>query len=72
MQIREERDFLLGRVVTNERELETLRRENDMLKNSNAQDWFLTGPGVLLLGLILGFLLPKLGWRKKSSWQSTF
>jgi SH3 domain protein len=72
VQIREERDALQERVVTYERELETLRRENDILKKSDAQDWFLIGSGVLLLGLMLGFILPKLGWRNKSSWQSTF
>jgi SH3 domain protein len=72
VQIREERDTLQQRVVTNERELETVKRENDMLKNSDAQDWFMIGSGVLLFGILLGFILPKLSWRKKSSWQSTF
>lgn len=72
VQILEERDQLQQRVVTIERELETVKRENDMLKNSDAQDWFLIGSGVLLFGIFLGFILPKLSWRKKSSWQSSF
>lgn len=72
VQTLEERNQLQQRVVTIERELETLKRENDVLKNSDAQDWFLIGSGVLLFGIFLGFILPKLSWRKKSSWQSSF
>ena len=72
IQILEERNQLQQRVVTIERELESLKRENDMLQNSDALDWFLIGSGVLLLGIILGFILPKVSWRKKSSWQSSF
>jgi len=72
IQILEERDQLQQRVVTTERELETLKRENATLINSDSQDWFLVGSGVLLFGILLGFILPKLSWRKKSSWQSSF
>lgn len=72
VQILQERNQLQQRVVTIERELESLKRENDTLMSSDAQDWFLVGSGVLLLGIILGFILPKISWRKKSSWQSSF
>jgi hypothetical protein len=68
----QERNQLQQRVVTIERELESLKRDNDTLVNSDVQDWFLAGAGVLLFGIILGFILPKLGWRKKTSWQSSF
>lgn len=72
VQILEERNQLQQRVITMERELESVKRENDTLKSSDAQDWFLVGAGVLLFGILLGFILPKLGWRKKPSWQSSF
>ena len=72
VQILKERDQLQQRVVSIERELESLKRENDMLKNSDSQDWFLIGASVLLFGLFLGFILPKLSWRRKSSWHSSF
>lgn len=72
LRIQEERNQLQERVVNIERELETLKRENDILKNNSAQDWFIVGAGVLLLGLFLGFILPKLSWQKKSSWNSSF
>lgn len=72
LRIQEERNQLQERVVNIERELETLKRENDVLKNNSAQDWFIVGAGVLLLGLFLGFILPKLSWQKKTSWSSSF
>ena len=72
VQILGERNQLQERVVSIERELETLKRENNTLKSSSAQDWFLVGAGVLALGLLLGFILPKISWRKKSSWSSNF
>ncbi|PCH85485.1 MAG: hypothetical protein COB26_05920 [Piscirickettsiaceae bacterium] len=72
VQTQEERDQLLQRVVGIERDYETVKRENDILKSSDSQDWFLVGAGVLLLGILLGFILPKLSWRKKSSWESSF
>ncbi|MEW5008318.1 MAG: TIGR04211 family SH3 domain-containing protein [Cycloclasticus sp.] len=67
-----ERNQLQQRVVSIEREFESLKRETDTLKNSEALDWFLAGSGVLLFGIVLGFILPKLSWRKKSSWNSSF
>ena len=72
VQILQERNHLQQRVVNIERELEGFKRENDMLKNSDSQDWFLVGASVLFLGIFLGFILPKLTWRRKSSWQSPF
>jgi len=72
VEILQQRDLLQQRVVTIERELERFKRENDVLKNSDSQDWFLMGAAVLALGLLLGFILPKLSWRRKSSWQSSF
>lgn len=70
VQILEERDRLHQRVIGLERDLETLRREKHALDGDYRQNWFLIGAGVLFGGIVLGLLLPKLGWRKKSSWDS--
>ena len=43
-----------------------LKEENAALRDRTNRDWFLAGAGVLLLGLILGILLPRL--RKRSGW----
>ena len=42
--------------------------ENESLRNSSVQKWFLVGAGVLLFGLVAGLVLPKLGNRRSSSW----
>lgn len=71
VQIMEERDQLQERVINLERDLQKIKRENQTLADSTAQDWFLIGAGVLLGGILLGLILPKLSWRRKSrSWDS--
>ena len=54
--------------VSLEKELQLLQQENQSLKDSSQREWFIAGAGVLLGGLLLGLIVPKLRWRKKSSW----
>jgi len=70
IQVAQEKELLQERVVNLEREMQTVSRENQTLKDSSAQDWFLIGGGVLFGGMLLGLLIPKISWRKKSSWDS--
>ena len=68
VQLKNERDELQERVVNAERELQQLKLENQSLKDSSNQDWFLYGGILSFLSVLLGFILPKLGWRRKNSW----
>ena len=43
-----------------------LKEENAALRDRTNRDWFLAGAGVLLLGLVLGIIVPRL--RKRSGW----
>jgi len=61
---------LKTRVVSIERELQTLQQENEGLKNRTARDWFMVGAAVVLLGIIVGLIIPRIRWRKKSSWDT--
>lgn len=70
IQIKEQRDELQERVVNVERELEQLKLENKALQDSTNQDWFIYGGTLALVGVLLGFILPKLSWRRKNSWDS--
>ncbi len=54
--------------VSLEKELQLLQQENQVLQNSSQRDWFIAGAGVLLGGMLLGLILPRLRWRRKSSW----
>jgi SH3 domain protein len=69
IQIKDERDKLQEDVVNVKRELEQLKLENNALKDGANQDWFLYGGMLTLAGVILGFILPKLSWRRKSGWD---
>lgn len=71
IQLKQQRDQLGEQVVAIERELQQLRRENQALTDSSNQDWFLYGGGLSLFGVLLGFILPKISWRRRSSgWDS--
>ncbi len=72
IQLKQQRDQLQERVVTIERELQQLKRENQALTDSSNQDWFLYGGALSLFGVLLGFILPKLSWRRRSSGWDTF
>lgn len=70
VQLKNERDELQERVVNAERELQQLKLENQALKDTTNQDWFLYGGILTFFSVILGFILPKLSWRRKNSWNS--
>lgn len=59
-----------ARLLTLEQEMQVLRQENAALKDRTARDWFLVGTGVVLLGMVIGLIIPKIRWQKKSSWDS--
>lgn len=72
MQIKAQRDEYQERYVQIEKEAKQLERENADLKDRTEQDWFLYGGIVAFIGMLLGFILPKLSWRRKSSNWDTF
>lgn len=72
VEIKQERDILQDRVVKLERETQKLQRDKQTLENSTAQDWFIRGAGVLLGGIVIGLILPKLSWRRKSRQWDAF
>lgn len=54
--------------VSLEKELQLIQQENQVLKDRSQREWFIAGAGVLLGGMLLGLILPKIRWRKKSNW----
>ena len=55
--------------VTLSNEMSLIRQENQILKDRSDRDWFIAGAGVVLFGVILGLLLPKIRVRKKDGWS---
>jgi len=72
LQIQAERDSLRESVINLEREMDTLRREKQALEADHRQNWFMIGAGVLFGGIVLGVVLPRMSWRKKNGWGSSF
>lgn len=57
-------------------ELQTLAAERDRLqievaslRSSSNRDWFIAGAGIVLLGMVLGLLIPKIRWQRRDSWS---
>jgi SH3 domain protein len=71
VQLKTERDELQERYVAVERDLQQVKLENQALQDTANQDWFLYGGMLALVGVLLGFILPKLSWkRSRSSWDT--
>ncbi len=61
---------LKSRIVAYERQVQSLQQENSGLKDRTARDWFMVGAGVVVLGMVIGLIIPRIRWRKKSSWDT--
>ena len=66
--INDKNKALAGALAQAEEKQTVLQVENERLKNNTEQAWFLRGAGVILLGMFLGLLIPKLRFKKKRKW----
>lgn len=66
-----ERDEILQRANRLSTELDELRVRNMELENHSDKKWFMAGAGVLILGVLIGVILPRVSGRRRSSgWRS--
>jgi len=70
VQIAEENRVLKDTTVAAEQELESLRQQTRDIRNGAQQRWFILGGGAILLGILLGLILPRMKVRRKSQWGS--
>lgn len=59
---------LRTRLVAAEQGGDSLRMEVTELKRNTRRDWFLAGAGVMVFGLLLGLILPRLKLGRRSGW----
>lgn len=71
MKIAEENQTLKTESVKIEKEVNMLRQENQALKDRSTKETLLAGAGILIVGLILGFVLPKLKSTRRTGWDSS-
>lgn len=55
-----------SRVTTLEEKLRMLRRHNETLESRRDLHWYLAGAGSILVGMLIGLIIPKIRWPRKS------
>ncbi len=68
MELNEENETLKQRNSTLETEHALMGQELAKYKSSANRDWFMAGGGVLFFGMIIGLIVPKIRWRRRSEW----
>jgi SH3 domain protein len=68
LKLEEENQQMKKELVELENDYELLRQEHQLLTDSNEREWFITGAGAVLLGVLIGLIGPRLRGRKRSSW----
>lgn len=46
-----------------------IKQENQVLKDRSKRNWFLAGALVIIIGIIIGLIIPKLRFRRKDGWD---
>ena len=68
IQLDEQNRSLQQRQISDGQYIEELENENRQLASQSDREWFLIGAAVLLFGMILGLIIPRLRFKKKSDW----
>ncbi len=69
IQVDDQNRQLKQRLIESELQIDELTADNDRLASRAGREWFLIGGAVLVVGLLLGLILPRISWKKKSSWS---
>jgi len=71
IRIANERNELRKLVAQLTHQVEELKQDNRELSNNSNQKWFMIGAGIIILGIVIGLILPHLRFqRRKNSWGS--
>lgn len=65
----EENKNLKKQVIDLRRRIEELTNETQRLTDRNRQDWFMVGAGVLFAGMLVGIVMTRVRWRRRSGWS---
>jgi SH3 domain protein len=70
--VAQERDQLKKQVLELSQQIEDFRLQTEQLRNASDKKWFVSGAGVVLVGILLGLILPRLrSRRRRDSWGSS-
>ncbi|MEL7450236.1 MAG: TIGR04211 family SH3 domain-containing protein [Pseudomonadota bacterium] len=65
-----ENDTLKERLNTASGTIASLEEENELLRDERARNWFIIGSAVTVAGVLIGLILPRIRWRRRSRWSS--
>ena len=68
--LRKQIEELQSRVLGREREIQTLQQEIELIEDRSGRDWFLIGALVVLIGVVVGLLIGRMGGGRKTNSES--
>lgn len=68
-QLQSENDELREKYANMSNEYNLIKQENQVLKDRSKRYWFLAGALVIIIGIVIGLIIPKLRFRRKDSWD---
>ncbi len=70
--INAQNNALREQLSTAEVQIAALQQENGELASRRNRDWFIAGAAVLLAGVLVGIIVPRIRWRRRSRWSDSF
>jgi len=64
----EENERLQAQTSAMQIDLQSLREDLLLAQRRREREWFLAGAGVLLGGMVLGLVIPKIRWKRRRGW----
>jgi SH3 domain protein len=69
LRLSKEKKQLTLQTETLQTQVDNLKTELVSLRDNTQKQWFLTGAAVILLGILIGLMLPKLRRQRRSDWR---
>ena len=69
LQLADENQALRKDLIDLEREAQDLRQAASRMADRSRQDWFIAGAGVIAAGMLIGILMTRIRWRRRTSWS---
>ena len=69
LELDERNKQLAQQVAAGEQRIRELSADNETLRRNSSRDWFLAGGGLVIFSMLLGILLTRVRWRRRSRYS---